>query len=595
MPKYDLVIRNGLVVDGSGGKPFHADVGLSDGRIVEVGPKIAAAEARETLDADGHAVTPGFIDPHTHFDGQATWDDALDPSFSHGVTTVVMGNCGVGFAPVRPNGHPDLINIMEGVEDIPGTALYEAMPWGAWETYPEYLAHLRSRKYAIDVGSHLAHGALRAYVLGTEEVYKKQASPEQVERMGALVKEAMAAGAMGLSTNRIFGHRSLTGDQVPGTFASEEELTVLMSAMGASGAGVLQLIPGGCMGGSDGHPADAQSHDEEVAMMGRLSRSSARPITFTLFQTPDAPGYWREAVAKTDAENAAGAQLFPQISGRPPGLLISLSGYHPMLRRETFLELRRLPLEARVAEMRKPEVKAKILSDRDIPDENPGSMENFICSLAQSAIGGFYSLGADVNYEPDPSETVAARAKAKGQSEQSVLYDLMLEHGGLNMLATSIVNFADRNLDATREMLMHPSTVSGLSDAGAHVKFICDASIPTFVLSYMVRDRTKGGRVPLETAVRKLSAANADLYGMHDRGRIAAGRRADINVIDLERIRLGLPAMHYDLPNGSSRILQPAHGYRATFVNGVMTRANDEDTGARPGRLVENAAAASRR
>ncbi|THD78552.1 MAG: D-aminoacylase [Phenylobacterium sp.] len=590
MASIDVLIKNGTVVDGDGAPPRVADVAIADGMIVEVGPNISGVAGR-TMDAEGLLVTPGFIDVHTHYDGQALWDDRLDPSFGHGVTTVVMGNCGVGFAPVKPGGQGDLIDIMEGVEDIPGVVLDESIPWGAWESYPEFLDFLGSRKYGLDVASNITHGSLRAYVMGHEDLFQKVANDDQIEQLAQLVLEGMRAGAVGLSTNRAIGHRALSGEPVPGTFAAENELSAMVKAMGSTNAGLLQLIPGGGMGAPAGVGADWTGFQDEVPLMGRLSRLSGRPVTFTMFQLPDDPEGWRQNMAMTLAENANGAQICPQISARQLGMLTSLSSYHPLMRRETYLKIRHLPLAERVREMRKPEVKAAILSDRDILDENPGSTENFLCILLRDNLSRLFPLGEHVFYEPDLGDTIGGIAQRTGESEASIFYDRMLDLDGRAILMQFDANYKYGNFDVVHEMISHPATVNALTDAGAHVRYICDASTPTHTLSYFCRDRTRGAKLPLEVAVAKQSSKAADLYGMSDRGRLVAGKRADINVIDFERLKLDLPEMHYDLPSGAGRFLQKAQGYRATMVKGVVTRENDEDTGQRPGRLVRGAGA----
>lgn len=590
MASIDLLIKNGTVVDGDGGPPRQADIAVSDGIIVEVGSKISGVAGR-TIDAEGMLVTPGFIDVHTHYDGQALWDDRLDPSFGHGVTTVVMGNCGVGFAPVRPGAQGDLIDIMEGVEDIPGVVLDESIPWGQWESYPEFLDFLASRKYGLDVASNITHGSLRAYVMGHDDLFKKVASDDQIDQLAQLVLEGMRAGAVGLSTNRAIGHRALSGEPVPGTFAAENELSAMVKAMGSTNAGLLQLIPGGGMGAPAGVGNDWTGFEDEVPLMGRLSRLSGRPVTFTMFQLPDDPEGWRKNMEMTLAENANGAQICPQISARQLGMLISLSSYHPLMRRETYLKIRHLPLAERAREMRKPEVKAAILADRDILDENPGSTENFLCILLRDNLSRLFPLGNQAFYEPDLGDTIGGLAQRTGESEASILYDKMLELDGRAIIMQFDANYKYGNFDVVHEMISHPATVSALTDAGAHVRYICDASTPTHTLSYFCRDRTRGAKLPLEIAVAKQSSKAADLYGMNDRGRLMVGKRADINVIDFERLKLELPEMHHDLPSGAGRFLQQARGYRATMVNGVVTRENDEDTGQRPGRLVRGAGA----
>lgn len=589
MAQYDIIIRRGTVVDGSGSEGRTADVGIVGDRIVEVEDRLTGSAFR-VVEAEGRIVTPGFIDPHTHFDGQATWDDRLDPAFGHGVTTAVMGNCGVGFAPVQPGAHTELIDIMEGVEDIPGTALYEGMPWGEWETYPEYLAFLRGRRFSMDIGSQMAHGALRAYVMGVNSTYQKLADTEQVAAMANLVTEGMRAGSLGLSTNRISGHRGLSGNQVPGTFAEEDELMALAAAMGASGAGVLQAVPGESVGMNPEAGEDPWRNAQEIAMLGRISRATGRPVTFSMAQTYEDPGLWRQTLKDTEREIAAGAQLYPQFAARPPGIMCGLNAYHTFQRRETFLRLRGLPREQMIAEMRKPQVKAAILGDRDIPDGRPGSMENMIPQMLGRLTGRFFSLGDPVDYEPLPDRTVAKIAAERGETEESVLYDCLLEADGRNLMLLPFLNYVDGSHDSIFEMYSHPHTIAGLSDAGAHVKLICDASLTTYSLTHWVRSRSRGERLPLEFVVNKLTARNADLHRLHDRGRIAPGLRADINVIDLDSLSLDLPQMQWDLPTGAGRLSQSAHGYDATFVAGVQTITHDEDTNERPGRLLHGAA-----
>lgn len=590
MANIDTIIKGGTVVDGTGAPPRQADIAISGGMIVEVASKITTPATR-TIDAEGQLVTPGFIDVHTHYDGQVLWDDKLDPSFGHGITTVVMGNCGVGFAPVRPGAQDDLINIMEGVEDIPGVVLGESIPWGEWESYPEMLNYLATKEFGLDVASNITHGSLRAYVMGHEDLFKKVASDDQIERIAQLVREGMLAGAVGFSTNRAIGHRAMTGESVPGTYASENELSAIVKAMGSTGAGTIQLIPGGGMGAPPGVGPDWTGFDDEVPLMGRLSRLSGRPVTFTMFQLPDDPEGWRRNMAMTLKENALGAQIFPQIAARQLGMLTSLSSYHPMMRRETYLKLRHLPLAERVQEMRKPEVKAAILSDRDIMDDAPGSTENFLCTILKGNLGRLVPLGDHAFYEPSLDDTIAGIAKRTGHSEESIFYDEMLKLDGRAVIMQFDANYKYGNFDVVHEMISHPSTVSALTDAGAHVRYICDASTPTHTISYFCRDRTRGAKLPLEVAVAKQSSMAADIYGLSDRGRLVVGKRADINVIDIDNLRLDLPVMHNDLPSGAGRYLQKAHGYRATMVKGVVTRENDQDTGRRPGRLARGAAA----
>jgi N-acyl-D-aspartate/D-glutamate deacylase len=581
---FDTIIRGGTVVDGNGTSPFIADVGIRDGVITDIAPRISGA-ARETVDADGHIVTPGFIDVHTHYDGQVSWDDTLDPSFEHGVTTAIMGNCGCGFAPVAPGGEARLIDVMEGVEDIPGTALYEGVPWGAWESFPEYLDYLATKRYTMDIGTHITHGALRVYVMGERGVFSKHARSEDIDQMAALVAEGMAAGAMGFSTNRIIAHRGVSGEPVPGTFAADDEMLTIASAMRDSRHGVVQMIPASVSGKEPNRNADPHAKEHEVSLMGEMSRRSGKPVTFTMFQNADDPEEWRGWMALAQAEDAAGARLFPQIPARPPGLVTGLSGYHAFQRRESYLPIAHLPLDDRARLMRDPALKAKILADQSIPAEPPGSNDN-VYQYIEPRIARLHPLGSRANYEPEIGNSVGERAKASGRTLEEVLYDLYLEDEGRAFLLLAEKNFIYNDHETIRELLLDPHTLQGLGDAGAHMKYVCDASIPSYALSHWVRDRTRGDKLPIETIVAKLSAANADFYGMNDRGRLMVGKRADINVIDMKRLELSLPQMRWDLPQGAGRLVQPVTGYKVTMKSGEITRRDDTDTGSRPGRLI---------
>lgn len=581
---FDTIIRGGSIVDGNGTAPVIADIGISDGLITEISPRISGT-ARETIDADGHIVTPGFIDVHTHYDGQVSWDDTLDPSFEHGVTTVIMGNCGCGFAPVAPGGEARLIDVMEGVEDIPGTALYEGVPWGAWETFPEYLDYLATKRYTMDIGTHITHGALRVYVMGERGVFSKHAEADDIDRMATLVAEGMEAGAMGFSTNRIIAHRGVSGEPVPGTFAADDEMLTIAAAMRSSRHGVVQMIPASVSGKEPNRNADPHAKEHEVALMGEMSRRAGKPVTFTMFQNADDPEEWRGWMALAAAEDADGARLFPQIPARPPGLVTGLSGYHAFQRRESYIPIAALPLAERARLMRNPELKARILTDRSIPAEPPGSNDN-VYQYIEPRIARLHPLGTRANYEPEIGNSVGERAKSSGRSMEDILYDLYLEDDGRAFLLLAEKNFIYNDHETIRELLLSRSTLQGLGDAGAHMKYVCDASIPSYALSHWVRDRTRGERLPVETIVAKLSAANADFYGMSDRGRLMAGKRADINVIDMERLELSLPQMRWDLPQGAGRLVQPVSGYKMTMKSGEITRLQDKDTGGRPGRLI---------
>jgi N-acyl-D-aspartate/D-glutamate deacylase len=582
----DIVIRGGTVVDGTGAEAYTADVAVRDGRIVEVG-RITEA-ARDTIDAAGCLVTPGFVDVHTHYDGQVTWDEDLEPSATNGVTTLVMGNCGVGFAPVRPGDEQLLIELMEGVEDIPGSALHEGMPWGAWETFPEYLDYLATRRYSIDVGAQLAHGALRFYAMGERGARDEDATAEELALMGRIVQEAMEAGAVGFSTSRTIGHRSINGAPVPGTFAALSELTAISQAMGRAGRGVFEAIPAGTVGSLPQLGGERAVPADEARMFAQISRAGGRPLTFTTVQIGESPDHWREVMRVVNEENAAGAQLRPQVAARSVTVMTSLSAYHAFMRKPTYLnELAHLPVRERVEMMRRPEIKEALLSEKDVPADQPGSMQN-VAPLFIQALPVIFPLSEPLDYEPSMDRSVAARAMAAGVDPVSFMYDLLLEDEGRAFYAILGANFASGTLEPCREMLLDPYSVTGLSDAGAHVNFICDCTIPTFHLTHWVRDRTRGEKLPLELVVHKLTANNAALYGMSDRGRVEAGLRADLNVIDLERLTIHAPFVRADLPAGGTRVLQPSTGYVATIVNGGVVRRDDIDTGARPGRLVRS-------
>jgi N-acyl-D-aspartate/D-glutamate deacylase len=587
---FDHVIKGGTIVDGTGAPGVRGDIGVRDGRIVQVGGTITEAAAN-LVDADGAIVTPGWVDVHTHYDGQVSWDEEMDPSAGNGVTTVVMGNCGVGFAPVRPGGEKSLIELMEGVEDIPGTALYEGIEWGRWETFPEYLDYIASRQYSLDIGAQIAHGAVRYYVMGERGADNEDATADDLAEMGRLVQEALAAGAVGFSTSRTIGHRSLWGSPVPGTFAPTEELHAIALAMKAAGTGVFELIPSGTVGKLEGLGGERFSPLEELQLMDEVSRASGRPVTFTLVQSPDySPDMFREILAQTLTMNASGSQLHPQVPSRPIGFVTGLSGYHAFQRRPTYMRLAALPLAERVKQMSQPGIKATILAEADISVDEPGSMAN-IFALFQMAAPIIYPLADPVNYEPQMSECLGARASATGDDILSVMYDFLLEQDGRVMGALMGGPDVLAAQEVVREMLIHPATVTGLSDAGAHVTLICDASMPTTQLTYWTRDRQRGEQIPLEFLVAKQTSRNAALYGFNDRGTLAPGLRADINVIDYEGLTVSPPKAFHDLPAGGTRLIQPVRGYVATMVNGVLTRRNDADTGARPGRLVRSTSA----
>jgi N-acyl-D-aspartate/D-glutamate deacylase len=570
---HDLVIRGGTVVDGTGSTPRNADVAIDDGRITNVGA-LGGVAATQTIDADGLLVTPGFVDIHTHYDGQVTWDPLLTPSCWHGVTTVVMGNCGVGFAPVRPGREEWLIQLMEGVEDIPGTALAEGITWG-WERFPEYLDVVEQLPHAIDVGAQVPHGAVRAYVMGDRGSRNEPATAEDIAAMAALVKEGIAAGALGFSTSRTIMHRAVDGEPVPGTFAAEDELFGIGRALGELGTGLFELAPAGVMG------EDLAAPEREVAWMRRLSAAIGRPVSFALAQHNLAPDQWRDILRLAQEATAEGADLRGQVAGRPTNMLVGFQTFHPFKDRPTYLTVADLPLAERIQHLRKPEVRAAILAEPSPP--NP------FLEYVKTSLDRIFPMGEPPNYEPTPDMSVAAIAEREGRSAEETLYDLMLRHDGRELLMFALLGYSYGNLDDMREMLIHPNAALGLSDGGAHCGVICDASMPTFMLSHWARDRDRGERLPLELVVKKMTHDTAHLYGLGDRGVLAPGYKADLNLVDFERLHLKLPELAFDLPGGARRLIQRAEGYVATIVSGEVTMREGQDTGARPGRLVRGA------
>ncbi|HEX4530146.1 MAG TPA: amidohydrolase family protein [Acidimicrobiia bacterium] len=576
---YDVKITNGIVVDGTGDTRFVGDVAVKDGAIVEVSRSPLPGEAAETIDATGLLVTPGFVDVHTHYDGQATWDPLLEPSSGHGVTTVVAGNCGVGFAPVRPGDEKWLISLMEGVEDIPGTALTEGIDW-SWETFPEYLDALDRRRFGIDVGVQVSHGAVRAYAMGERGAANVPATPEEIAAMAAIVQDAVEAGALGFSTSRTLGHRAMDGRPVPGTFAAEDELFALGGAMRRAGGGVFELAPLGASG------EDLLAPQQEMAWMRRLSEALDLPVSFTLLQIDAAPDAWRGLMDESLRAHDDGAQVVPQVAARPFGMLLGFPTRHGFSGRPTYRELAaRLSPEELLVELARPAVRAQILAEPDV-EPDPTVLFDGMFQLVQASLDRLYALGDPPVYEPTPDRTVAAMAAEAGVEPITMLYDVMLEHGAQHLLMLPFFNYAERNHDAIREMLLHPAAVSGLSDGGAHCGLICDASIPTFMLTHWARDRTRGDTLPLEYLVKKQTSDTAALFGLGDRGVLAPGKKADVNVVDFEHLSLSMPRLAHDLPAGGGRLLQDAHGYVATMVGGEVTRRHGLDTGARPGRLV---------
>ena len=582
----NYLIQGGLLVDGNNTAPISAHVLIQDGKIEAVIPDGEALPVQysdsgdiEIIDARGCIVTPGFVDPHTHYDGQATWDDHLAPSADHGVTTVVMGNCGVGFAPVRPGEEDFLIALMEGVEDIPGAALADGIEW-TWESFPDYLDALDKKPRAIDVVAQLPHGALRTYVLGKANNLNGPATEEQIEQMATLAREAIAAGAFAFSTNRIAMHTSTAGESVPGTFAEKDEILAIIRGIQQAGANLLQVVPEGLMG------ENPMAFRDEVQLYKELSLETGCSIVFTLSQNNVQTTLWRELLEEITAANREGAKLWATTGNRPGGMLMSWDTFHIFLDRPSYLEIAHLPLSERVVALLEPERRNRILSE-----EIQSPLLQNGAQVVRDAMNAIFPCADRQLFEPNPSESLAARLANADDSAEGVLYDAMCEvasgtSGQPGFLHVYMGNYADGDLNAVHEMMMHPHVVVGAADGGAHVNVICDASYTTFMLQHWVRDRERGQKLPLERAVHMLTKMPANLYGLSDRGVIEVGKKADINVISLDTLELNMPYVARDLPTGAPRLLQGAEGYVMTMVSGEITHRNGQDTGARPGGLV---------
>jgi len=564
---HDLVIRGGTLVDGTGAPPRQADLAIDGQQIVAVGRDVG--RGRREIDARGQLVTPGWVDIHTHYDGQVTWDPYLSPSGWNGVTTVVMGNCGVGFAPVRPGQQEFLIQLMEGVEDIPGTALAEGIQWD-WESFPEYLDAVERMPRAIDVGTQVPHGAVRAYVMGERGAHNEKASGEEIRRMAEIVRESLRAGALGFSTSRTILHRAKDGELVPGTTAEDREVLGIGRMLGEVGHGVFEVA------------SDLAPEEQELAWMRRLAKETGRPVSFACLQSPADPDQWRRLLAACEADAAEGGHLTPQVAQRPAGLLLGFeSTAHPFQFHAAYAPLANLPPAERRARLADPNVRARILETAPDYSKLPGTI-----GIVAGAFHMMFPLGDPPDYEPAPEKSIAAIAAREGRSPQEVAYDVLLENGGRGLLYLPLLGYANGSLEPIRQMMLHPQSVFGLSDGGAHCGLICDASMPTFLLTHWVRDRSRGERIPLEQVVERQTRRTAAFYGLEDRGVLAPGRKADVNVIDFDALRLHAPEMVYDLPAQGRRLVQKVDGYRYTVCSGEVTFEGGEPTGALPGRLV---------
>ncbi len=565
---YDLIIRNGTIVDGLGGEPYVGDVAVRDGVIAAVGPVNGSTAARE-IDATGLLITPGFVDLHTHYDGQSIWSERLTPSSAHGVTTVVMGNCGVGFAPCRQADHDVLVDVMAGVEDIPGVVMTDGLPW-TWETFPEYLDALDSGKRDIDVAAYLPHSPLRVYVMGQRGADREPATPDDLATMRALAKEAVEAGALGFASSRFSIHKTESGSPIPSYDAAREEIEEIARGVVDGGGGLLQFVPDIPSGG----------YEPVLQTVFDVAEDVGLPLTFTLVVANAGDPTWPDAITMIEKanKNSGAVRFTAQLLPRPIGLIIGLQlTANPFVLYPSYREIAHLPLAERVAEMRKPEVRARILADK------PG-VGHPILYVAQMW-DWIFPLSDNPDYEPDPSTSVGARARARGVDPMEEAYDRLLDDDGRAMLLVATSNLENNSLDTVGELLHRDDVVLGLGDGGAHYGMICDASYSTYFLAHWARDR-KSGRFTVPEAVRELTSVPARIAGLGDRGRIAVGYKADLNVIDHAALRLHKPVITHDLPAGGRRLDQTADGYVATIVSGEVIAQNGVPTDARPGKLI---------
>ena len=565
---HDMVIRRAHLVDGSGKPGREADVAVTDGVISEVAAPGKAAQAKRTVEADGLLLTPGWVDIHTHYDAQASWDPYLTPSSWHGVTSVVMGNCGVGFAPAAPDRHEWLIEMMEGVEDIPGSAMTEGITW-EWESFEQFLDALDARHYAIDIGAQVAHGPVRGYVMGDRGAANEAATPADIAAMSAIVEAGLRAGALGFSTSRTPLHKSVSGELVPGTHATAEELFGIADALARVGHGVFQFAP---------DHVDVPT--TEMPWMRELARRTGRTVSVNLNQPNDAPDLWREVLDQLDQARDEGLDIVAQVAGRVVGLLMCLEGsYNPLDFHPAYGPVRSLPLAERVAALQTPELREAL---RVEPDDG-----GLFRKVVFDSIDAWWAVDdGNIDYEPEADDSIAAVAQRSGVHPIDLIIDQLCAHDGHGMILTPFFNYAYGDLSFLYEAHQHPSTRMGLADAGAHCRVICDGGTPTFMLTHWTRDRRRGPKLPLEHVVHRQTQQTAGLYGLNDRGLVAEGLRADLNLIDYDRLSFGAPRIAYDLPGGACRLVQKADGYVATFVGGTQTVDNDEFTGELPGRLI---------
>ena len=566
MAQPDLVIRNGMIYDGSGSTPYQADISMTGGKICAIGGDIPTG--KEELCAKGKIVTPGFVDVHTHYDAQVTWSNRINPSSWNGVTTVMVGNCGVGFAPCKPHQRDKLVELMEGVEDIPEVVLTEGLPWN-WETFGEYLDALDGKPFDLDVVTQVPHAAIRVYVMGDRGVAREDATAEDRAEMARLAAEGIRAGALGFSTSRTINHRTVAGAFTPTLGAAEQELVEIATAVGKTGMGWLQVI------------SDFDDPVEEMASLRHMAEASNRPMTITVLQRDNRPELWRETMSDIAEANAAGQKIVGQVLTRPTGVMLGFEiSLNPFMGCDTWERLSALPHAEKVAELRKPETKAQILSE--LTDEH-------LMMHRPIKWGRIFPLGDPPDYEPAPEKSAAAVAEREGRKPADVVYDWLLEKDGKNILYRPQSNYSFGNLDTVKDMMEHPNSLIGLGDGGAHMGVLTDASAFTYMLTHWTRDRSRGGKVELPWAIKRLTRDNAEAIGLMDRGLLGVGMKADINIIDYDKLAICPPEVLYDLPAGGKRMIQRTKGFDATIVAGEIVYRNGEETGALPGRLVRGA------
>jgi N-acyl-D-aspartate/D-glutamate deacylase len=578
---FDLKITGGTIIDGTGKSRYQSDIGIKDGIIIALGK--VEGSASKIINAEGKIVTPGFVDIHTHYDGQISWDSEMAPSSLHGVTTIIMGSCGIGFAPCKKEDRQKLITLMEGVEDIPGSALSEGLKWD-WETIPEYMDSIESIPHTLDFCVQVTHDPLRVYVMGDRAVHNQKANNEDIEKMRALLKEALEAGAVGFSTGRSDNHRSGTGEHTPAAEAQEEELSGIVKAFHGLNHGVIQAV-------SDFDMTTGNEHfDREFDLLERMAQSSGKPMSISLMQRDQSPNQWRWIIKRSEEANEKVIPIKLQVAGRAIGVLLGLeTTFHPFMGFPSYKKISHLSLEERVKIMKDPEFKEKILTEKNEPLAGDGSRIPPLADLllAQLDMIGMrmFKLGEEPDYEPSMATSIGLKSKQKGESVLSGLYDAILEEDGHSFIYFPLYNYGEGNLNNLHEMLKHPLSMPGLSDGGAHVGTICDASFPTFMISHWTRDR-KGEKFELEDVIKRQTKDTAEFIGLKDRGTIEIGKKADINVIDYENLNLYPPKLIADLPAGGKRLIQNARGYVATIVSGKVINDNGNLTGEKPGKLV---------